>query len=172
MTEITPKTFSIVSHAAGTKYGTREYSFYTDQESLYKATLLDREINAILDTELIAKLEVELDAVLQELVKSKLTIHMQGIPRKVRRQIYIAAQNMPPEKSDYLGVALVMAHITHITDADGNVDDTRWTYETGQEWIDPLSESDFNNLMDLVSEMQIDSAKFDSNVTADFLSKS
>lgn len=165
------KTFSITDFAKGASYATREYGLYMDQELLAKCVELDGLSNATLDAEESNRYDAELKALLPELQKSRITIHLRGIPRKVRRQLFAASQGQE-NPAEYYATSLLMAHVTHISDWEGNVDDTKWSYETGQEWLEPVTESDLNNLMELMGELQIDASKFDRDVTPDFLSKS
>lgn len=164
-------TFSITSFAKGASYAKREYGLYMDQELLAKCVELDGLANSTLDSAESNKYNAELEALLVDLQKSRITVHLQGVPRKVRRQLYVSAQGHA-EPGEYYSISLLMAHITHITDWEGNVDDTKWSYETGQEWLEPVTETDLNNLLELMGELQIDAAKFDRDVTPDFLSKS
>lgn len=174
--EIATKNFSIADAAKGTAYAKDVFTYYSDYEAIFEAMKLENEINTAthFDAEKVPGLEEKQRELIERVRASQVNVHLTGIPRKVRRQAFIASQNMAKtdaERIDVYNRMLITSSITKVTDGEGNIDDTEWTPDN-VEWLDLLSEQDMLTLTEKIDALAVSSARFDREVNLDFLSKS
>lgn len=173
---VNPETFSINAAAKGTAYAGAKFSYYQDYDAIEQFMEYENLINTAqhFKQDNIEELENAQADIAERIRKSQVIIHLRGLPRKVRRQCLIAAQGQASnnvEGVDLYTKKLILASIERIENADGQFDETSWDAEDA-EWLEALSEGDYEALQAQVEKLSLSSARFDQLVGTDFLSKS
>lgn len=168
------KSFNVLEAARGRSYPQDIISVYTDAESAYQVNKLEKRINDSTDNDELEALAAEQDGYKKKVKDSILTFHLRGINPGQVRIVGEQADEKYPDVNDvglrnrWSNFALLAAHIVSVTDADGNVDEHKWTYddvETLQSW---LPDSEFDKIHALMLDLTFSAALFESSVNADF----
>lgn len=173
MTEsISSETFDIIKAAAGNNFPSKTISFYTNYNALRIFLELEAKINNLPQDALeeIKALEDKQTELLELIQQSTITVTVRGINRKVRRQVIASSvtKGNKAEAYDYANWLLVQASLESVVDVNGNP----LPNAEDLEWYDNLSDADGDRLIETIESLQLDSARFDETVGADFLSKS
>lgn len=128
-------TFSFLEFAAGTNFPTDTVNVYTDADAAYQISKLEEKANAELDSAKVAKYEKQIEKLRKKFDASKVKITMRGISARIEEKLNKEADEKfgkdgdENEKNKWYNSAFVASHIVSVTNADGDVDDHKWTAE-------------------------------------------
>jgi len=149
---------------------------YVDAESAYELSKLNMEIVSLSDAEDLEPLEARAQELAENIIASKLTFHMRGLPQKVvevieRRSRVNKAGNDEDNLLEYFS-RLIAATIVKVVDANGNEDDHQFTHEEVSELRGVLPSESWERLVSTTQKLTLASGYFRGLTDAGFLPKS
>lgn len=169
------RTFSVLDAAKGKSYPQDTVTVYTDTAAAYEAYKLEKRINASVDSDEVDALALEQKALRDKVKASAKTFLLRGISKGLIKRINEEAEiKFQAELDDrkqnvWANFSYLAAHIISVTDADGAVDERKWSFEDVDTLQDELDDSEFQKIMGLMLELTFATDLFDASVTADFL---
>lgn len=130
----------------------------------------------IMDEKKYAELEKQAEELTKEISKSKLVFHMRGIDQEATEKVTDFGGDRVTDGSldfakDYT-CALVAANIVKVEDADGNVDERKFTLEDGKQLYKNLPTEAWLTLVNTMEQLTLATGIFKGITDAGFLPKS
>lgn len=161
--------FDVFEFAAGATHPEGQVTIYMDNATAYKARKLDEKLNSshkfnLTDAQL-KKMERELKALKKKIEESKVVITLQGIPVRERAKLQERAkEEVPeesPEQSRRLDALMFAAHYRSAENAAGEKDDTEWTVEKAEKFLQVIPEEAHNRIIEAIVDLSWRSDNFE-----------
>jgi hypothetical protein len=166
-------TFSILDAIKGRGYPSDSETVYTDVEAAYEVNRLEEQINDSKDSKEVDRLVAVQQEYKDRVKASALTFKMRGINEGVIDGIKKEAQGKfediwTGEGAQWCNDRYLAAHIVEVSDAEGNVDEHKWTGEEVEGLRFLLPRESFETLTTLMHKLTFAASYFDASVTPDF----
>lgn len=171
--------FNLADAIKGRSAPEKVITIYTDLKSAIELKDVNEKMNDftyIMDTSKFAELEKRAEELTKEISKSKLVFHMRGIDQEATEKVTEsggdrAADNTLEFAKEYT-CALVAANIVKVEDADGNVDERKFTLEDGIALYRNLPTEAWLTLVNAMEQLTLATGIFRGITDAGFLPKS
>lgn len=165
--------FSVLEVATDRAFPQDIVTIYTDHDAAFKIHRLEQKIADTREGEAVNALDEERNALKEKVKSSALTFHMRGISQGLMDDIQTKAKadfgnEETPEKATWVNSAYLANHIISVTDAEGSIDDHKWTAEEVASLKRILPVESFQKLVELMFELTFAARYFDEVVSADF----
>ena len=151
---------------------------YLDSESAYELSKLSDKIIESIDEDEIEEIKKRADELTEKILKSKLTFYMRGIDQGLVESIERQAKlkNIDNEDEDLWFVdyfsALVAENVYKVEDADGNIDESKFTLEDANQWRSFMPAEAWGLLVASMQKLTLATGYFRGLTDAGFLPKS
>lgn len=171
--------FNLADAIKGRSAPEKVITVYTDMQSALDLKEVNEKMSDfkyIMDESLYAGLEAEAKGLTEKLSKSKLTFYMRGIDQEATEKVTdfggdrIADGTL--EFAKEYTCALVAANIVKVEDADGNVDERKFTLEDGKALYKNLPVEAWMTLVNTMEQLTLATGIFRGITDAGFLPKS
>lgn len=171
--------FNLADAIKGRSAPEKVITVYTDMQSALDLKEVNEKMSDfkyIMDESLYAGLEAEAKSLTEKLSKSKLTFYMRGIDQEATEKVTdfggdrIADGTL--EFAKEYTCALVAANIVKVEDADGNVDERKFTLEDGKALYKNLPVEAWMTLVNTMEQLTLATGIFRGITDAGFLPKS
>jgi hypothetical protein len=171
--------FNLADAIKGRSAPEKVITIYTDLKSAIELKDINdkmSDFSYISDAEKYAVLEKRAEELTEEISKSKLVFHMRGIDQETTEKVTDiggdrASDNTLDFAKDYT-CALVAANIIKVEDADGNVDERKFTLEDGINLYKNLPTEAWLTLVNAMEQLTLATGIFKGITDAGFLPKS
>jgi hypothetical protein len=180
-----PGVFNLSDVIKGRGYPEREVTVYTDVKAAFRLVELEDKMTQVggSDQKLYDTLEAESQEVAVTVQKSALKFLMRGVSQSVVEavtkeadKIYKTAKEPEGEQSDdwfrFYVTSLVARNVVCVTDADGNIDETEFSFEEMLEIRNNLPGDSWGVLVNTMQKLTLATGYFKGLTDAGFLPKS
>lgn len=175
------ETFDLYEMAAGTTYPTDEVHISLDGKTAHEIEKLDRAIDGEMDTDKISVLEKDLDELKEKFRKSKLIVHLQGMPSKDKKKIVntidsefgIDQNDASENRLEALESEFFLYSITKVTDMEGREATLKdWDRNKMSQWRLLIPEYYRSKISAAIADLSIRSFYYETaEISTDFLSR-
>ena len=171
--------FNLADAIKGRSAPEKVITVYTDMQSALDLKEVNEKMSDfkyIMDESLYAGLEAEAKGLTEKLSKSKLTFYMRGIDQEATEKVTdFGGDRVADGTLDFAKeytCALVAANIVKVEDADGNVDERKFTLEDGKALYKNLPVEAWMTLVNTMEQLTLATGIFRGITDAGFLPKS
>lgn len=173
--------FSLADAIKGRAFPEKSVDVYIDAASAYELSeLLERQKALDPSNPEYEELTARAEELSKTILDSKITFHMRGVGQGVVERVTKEANELYPTESPvnneawskYYVSALISENIVKVTDAEGNVDESKFTLEDVLELRDIIPIDAWEVLIDTMQKLTLASSYFDAVTDAGFLPKS
>lgn len=177
------KVFNLADAIKGRAYPVKEVTIYLDDASAMKLLEINEILNKTTDPDENARLSVEADELSKAVLASALTFKMRGIgqakidetTKEIDKKHNIGKEEVGATNSEWLKdyiTTLISLNIESVTDAEGAVDDSEFTYEKAEGLRQMLAPTEWAKLVGTMQKLTLAGGYFDQLTDAGFLPKS
>lgn len=171
--------FNLADAIKGRSAPEKVITIYTDVQSALDLKEVNEKMNDfkyIMDEALYADLEKQAKQLTDNLSKSRLIFHMRGIDQEATERVTdLGGDRVADGTLDFAKeytCALVAANIVKVEDADGNVDERKFTVEDGKALYKNLPVEAWMTLVNTMEQLTLATGIFKGITDAGFLPKS
>lgn len=171
--------FNLADAIKGRSAPEKVITVYTDMQSALDLKEVNEKMSDfkyIMDESLYAGLEAEAKSLTEKLSKSKLTFYMRGIDQEATEKVTdFGGDRIADGTLDFAKeytCALVAANIVKVEDADGNIDERKFTLEDGKALYKNLPVEAWMTLVNTMEQLTLATGIFRGITDAGFLPKS
>lgn len=177
------KVFNLADAIKGRAYPHTSVRIFLDDESALKLSELNQKMNRTTDAEELEKLSKQADELSKKIISSALVFEMRGIGQaaidaisdKLNAKYNIGPNEVGTNNSDWLKdyvTHLVSMNIVSVTDSEGAVDKSEFTFEKAEQLRQTVSASEWAKLVAGMQKLTLAGGYFDQLTDAGFLPKS
>jgi hypothetical protein len=177
------KVFNLADAIKGRAYPTTSVKVYLDDEAAMQLVHINNQMNRVTELEEMENLQAIADGLAQKIMSTALTFDMRGIGQnaielvteKINAKYEVApnedATRNPGWMKDYI-TTLVAMNIVSVTDSNGAVDDSEFTFEKVEALRGSLAPNEWAKLVGAMQKLTLAGGYFDQLTDAGFLQKS
>lgn len=178
-----PKVFNLVDAIKNRAYPTKDVTIYLDDDSAMRLVEINDQMNRTKEPEDLEELQKEADKLAEAVMDSALTFHLRGVGQDAIDAITESLDakydigkndvgtNNPDWLRDYI-TTLVSMNIRSVTNADGAVDTTEFTFERAEELRKIIAPTEWAKLVGMMQRLTLAGGYFDQLTDSGFLQKS
>lgn len=177
------KVFNLADAIKGRAYPTTSVKVYLDDASAMDLVQINQLMNRTTDPEKLADLEVKAGKLAEKIMASSLEFSMRGIGQsaieliteKINAKYEIATNEDATRNQEWMKdyiTTLVSMNIVSVTNAEGAVDESEFTFEKTEELRTALSPTEWGKLVGAMQKLTLAGGYFEQLTDAGFLQKS
>lgn len=177
------KVFNLADAIKGRAYPTTSVKVYLDDASAMDLVQINQVMNRTTDPEKLAELEARAGKLAEKIMASSLEFSMRGIGQsaieliteKINAKYEIATNEDATRNQEWMKdyiTTLVSMNIVSVTNAEGAVDDSEFTFEKTEELRTALSPTEWAKLVGAMQKLTLAGGYFEQLTDAGFLQKS
>jgi hypothetical protein len=179
MSDLNPKTFSVLDALQGRSYPEDDVTVYTDVEALYQYEHVNALVNDALNGDTANQYESQLNGLRERIKASALIIHMRGyapaiaktLVAETRAKFQLDSSVLIDQDTDafrWLNKRSIAESMIRVTNAEGAVDERLFTVDDVEAFDDFLTPDEMQKLVDKSFELSFRGMAFDAAVSPDF----
>lgn len=173
------KNFSVLDAIKGKSYPTDSVTVYYDTGAAHLVKVLEAQAADTLDPDEADQIHEQIEAQRLKVRASKLVFDLRGFDPGVGEEIRKIARkqfpddvdqfgNLNGEAAQYVNFRYIAESIVRVTDAEGQVDESRWDFDQVSGLYGLLPADEFDKIAQKAFELSFASLAFDQIVDADF----
>lgn len=170
--EVTRETFDMFKTLTGRAYPEKDIIVYTNEAKIHELNDIRKELQVQTSnkTKAYKELEKRAEEVSEEIKDSALIFHLRGVAPGVTG---ILVEKYQREEKDWAGLQdeLLSATLVKVTNADGKVDERKFSIEECAQIRNILPQAGYEQLAKTITELNMSGAIYDAAVDSGFLQK-
>lgn len=178
-----PKVFNLVDAIKNRAYPTKDVTIYLDDDSAMRLVEINEQMNRTKEPEDLEELQKEAEKLAEAVMDSALTFHLRGvgqdaidaITKSLDAKYAIGKNDVGTNNPDWLRdyiTTLVSMNIRSVTNADGAVDTTEFTFDRADELRKIIAPTEWAKLVGMMQKLTLAGGYFDQLTDSGFLQKS